>query len=760
MSFDYTELQSDGDEQQARDLSLRHTQPPTQVPGYDLTRFLGAGAYGEVWIGLDRNTGRQIAIKFYLHRGGVDWSLLSREVEKLVLLSTDRYIVQLLDVGWQSEPPYYVMEFIENGSLEQLIQRDEPRSIDQVVALFREIATGLNHAHAKGILHCDLKPANVLLDRDARPRLADFGQSRLTNEQTPSLGTLFYMAPEQADLEALPDARWDVYALGAILYCLLVGTPPHHNETLLKQIEEAPDLPARLRCYRQWITTRKTPDAHRKVPGVDRALAGIVDRCLQPRSSKRFPNAQSVLDALRTRDQTRARRPLLLLGVLGPLLLLVVMWVFGTAFYDSALTTTDHAVMEKVWQSNRFAAKFVASNVANEIDRYYRAIEQTARNADLHAELTKVVVQLDDELVTLARPNLSDEDKQRTKELFLNDPARRKLQQQIQALYASEIAPLEQRSPPRAVSLFVCGPRGTHLAGAFPNHSTKTIGDNFAYRSYCHGGVRDLQDKDARPMPAQHVQSTSISSPLFSTLNKRWKIAVSTPLFRADDPGQLLGVLVLSVDVGEVVGNRLNVANVDAAQDKDAEITETDLTDFRHHFAMLVDGRNNGFLGMVLDHPMLRERYQPAEGFGEDYSKFRVSPAALDGGDHIVKDPFGETEGGAAAARDWIAASAPVTLQRRKTGTVGFTRDTGLIVFVQEDKDYATRPVRDLGRQLAGKAGLALIGFLSVVGLLWFFVLHLQGRRLWWRRSPLGPGSSIASPTPAHPRSTVAGKTP
>ena len=180
MSSDYTELQSGDDEQQARELSLRHTRPPTQVPGYDLTRFLGSGAYGEVWIGLDRNTGRQIAVKFYQHRGGVDWSLLSREVEKLVLLSADRYIVQLLDVGWQADPPYYVMEFIENGSLEQLIQRDEPRSVEQIVELFREIATGLNHAHAKGILHCDLKPANVLLDQDARPRLADFGQSRLT----------------------------------------------------------------------------------------------------------------------------------------------------------------------------------------------------------------------------------------------------------------------------------------------------------------------------------------------------------------------------------------------------------------------------------------------------------------------------------------------------------------------------------------------------------------------------------------------------
>ena len=90
--------------------------------------------------------------------------------------------------------------------------------------MFREIAVGLMHAHGKGIIHCDLKPANVLLDQDGHPRLADFGQSRLSHEQGAALGTLFYMAPEQADLRAVPNAQWDVYALGAIFYHMLTGS--------------------------------------------------------------------------------------------------------------------------------------------------------------------------------------------------------------------------------------------------------------------------------------------------------------------------------------------------------------------------------------------------------------------------------------------------------------------------------------------------------------------------------------------------------
>src|SRR4029077_5166986 len=144
-----------------------------------------------------------------------------------------------LEVGWNATPPFYVMEYMERGSLEERLEQGLP-SVAEAVVLVRDIAKGLVHAHAKGILHCDLKPANILLDQDGKPRLADFGQSRLSNEQTPALGTLFYMAPEQADAKALPDARWDVYALGAIFYAMLTGPPPHRHERVVTEIESAP----------------------------------------------------------------------------------------------------------------------------------------------------------------------------------------------------------------------------------------------------------------------------------------------------------------------------------------------------------------------------------------------------------------------------------------------------------------------------------------------------------------------------------------
>jgi hypothetical protein len=719
MSWDATVPQSGDEERRARELSLRHTRPPTEVPGYDLTRFLGSGAFGEVWIGLDRNTGRQVAVKFYRHRGGVDWAMLSREVEKLVLLSADRYVVQLLDVGWESDPPYYVMEYIEHGSLEQSIQRNDARTVDQTVALFREIVIGLNHAHAKGILHCDLKPANVLLDQDAQPRLADFGQSRLTHEQTPSLGTLFYMAPEQADVKSVPDARWDVYALGAILYCMLVGRPPHLSDALLQRIAAAGDLPNRLKVYRQWIAQARPPDEHRRVSGVDRALAAIVERCLAPRPSKRFVNVQEVLDALRARDQARARRPLLLLGVLGPLLLLAVMSYGGWVAYRTALLESDKAVTQKVLQTNAFAAKFVAASVATEVERYYRAIEQVARDGELRQAIVDTVQQLAPLLSELADPHRPETDLQPQRRQFEREPVRQQLQQKIDALMTAPHLPT-------VASWFVCDARGTHLAGQFNQKLTSTVGVNFAYRTYCYGGLRDLDDRAARPMPAQHVRRTSLSAPLFSSTSDRWKIAVSTPLYQNAEAGELLGVLVLTVDVG----NFMTFDSTDA------------------QFAVLVDGRDNGYQGMILDHPLLTQIYQAGAGLASEFSKYRVTLPLRPEDNPVYVDPLGAAPGGDTYRREWIAASEPVNIQSREGEQAAAAVDTGLVVLVQEDKALATRPVQQLGHKLAGKGLRAMAGFLFVVGLLWYVVFRVQGGRRWWKPQRQGTGSSLATPTP------------
>src|SRR5262249_22801388 len=157
-----------------------------------------------------------------------------------------------LAVGWEADPPYYVMEYLQNGSLSRVLHAG-PLAPGEAVRIAGAVAQALVHAHAHGILHCDVKPANVLLDGDFSPRLADFGQSRLSHEQTPALGTLFYMAPEQADLEATPDPRWDVYALGALLYHMLCGEPPFRTPDNERSIGEAGTLEEKLTAYRRLV---------------------------------------------------------------------------------------------------------------------------------------------------------------------------------------------------------------------------------------------------------------------------------------------------------------------------------------------------------------------------------------------------------------------------------------------------------------------------------------------------------------------------
>ncbi len=379
MDLDRTQVQSPADRVKAQDLSLRKTQPPAKVPGYDPERLLGEGAYGEVWVATERNTGRKVAVKFYTHRGGMDWSLLKREVEKLAFLSADRYVIQLIEVGWDSDPPYYVMEYLGHGSLEERLNEQGALPTDEAIGLFREVATGLMHAHGKGVLHCDLKPANVLLDQDSRPRLCDFGQARLSDDQTPSLGTLFYMAPEQANLkQAVPDARWDVYALGAVFYCMLTGEPPYRSDDNVKRLESANTLEERLTAYRQTLENAPKPAEHRKVGGVNRFLADIIDRCLATQPGRRYANVQALLTDLDEWQRRWTRRPVLILGTVVPLVLLGLMAIFGWKAFDSTMNLAAEGLTLRTNELHQLAATYAAPAVEAKIHKRWGALNSAA----------------------------------------------------------------------------------------------------------------------------------------------------------------------------------------------------------------------------------------------------------------------------------------------------------------------------------------------------------------------------------------------
>lgn len=729
-----TFLQGDDEQLAAQEQSLRGRQPPTSVPGYDAERFLGAGAYGEVWLAVDRNTRRKVAIKFYAHRGGLDWSLLSREVEKLAFLFADRRVVQLLAVGWDSDPPYYVMEFLEDGSLEDRLQRG-PMPVAEALEVFREVCLGLMHSHAKGVLHCDLKPANVLLGRDGKPRIADFGQSRLSHEQSPALGTLYYMAPEQADLNAVPTVAWDVYALGALLYRMLVGQPPHRSATLASQVERAGALEQRLAGYRKAIEASKPPQAHRAVAGVDRNLAEIIERCLDPDPKRRFPNVQSVLDALEQRRIRRARRPLLVMGAVGPALLLGVMTLFAWNGFRVAMDDSRQAVLERASESNRFAAQFVAEAVARQIDHRYRTLEQIADDEPLRRYLDEA-----------------------RREGRFGGTAQSKLEVRLEEL-------LRSYKPERDGEIwFLCDAAGVQLVRVPKDNNT--IGRNFAFRDYFHGGGADLppDTPGLKPVAAPYQSIVFVGKS-----SRRRQVAFSAPVRGpGPDPQQapVLGVLATTVELGSFAELR---SGKQSGNDQ---------------LAMLVDVRpdEDGKAGSVLEHPHLNKllkspeyRQEPPKLYVNDTQAARLQRLIdLQKQQRSIQEQLDEAEEAATAANPgdtksweeklsqtsdrlaqegfdddytdpvggeydahWLAALEPVVLEDATHGS----RDTGWVVIIQERYESVIRPIYDLGSQLVRRALLALGVVLGVVTALWGFVIALVSdnsrlaRLLKWRRS-------------------------
>jgi hypothetical protein len=704
---------------------LQRATPPTEVPGYEAQRLLGVGAYGEVWVGADKNTGRRVAIKFYAHRRGVDWSLLSREVEKLVFLSADRYVVQLLDVGWNADPPYYIMEYIERGSLEDLLREQGALPVGEAVELFREIALGLSHAHGKGVLHCDLKPANILLDNDRRPRLADFGQSRLTTEQRPALGTLFYMAPEQADLEAVPDVRWDVYALGAILYCLLVGEPPHRSEDSVSQLETARDLTDRLARYRQVIRSSPLPREHRRVPGVDKSLADIVDRCLAPHPRDRFDNVQAVLDALDARQAVRARRPLLVLGLAAPLLLCLVMAIFGFYSYEQIQYEAEKMALEQALENNRATARLAGEKVHNEITRYFNLIE---READRPALRNLMLEVLDGQaLAEVKNDAMTQEERPAVTKNFIDDPERQSLNAYVEGRIKHYVARAEaNEQSPKFSSFLVLDNQGTNLAAAYDEKETITqsIGANWAFRTYFHGRKNDLP-RGVRPEDAEPTKKTVLSGVFQSTSTKRWKVAFSTPILaESGNPDTQIGVLSFTMNLKDLAF----VRTADVSPDR---------------FPVLVDGRGGEAQGTILQHPFFDQLLPTSPRLPDRITEQRIAFDAdgnLSTADYI--DPFQEEPEAVGLNRHWLAAAARVP----GFGD-GAPDDSGLIVLFQEDKARVIAPVKNISEAML-RLGAGAIGVIAVVSVgMWLLAVGpLRGPRL--RPSSRAVGGDSSSPPP------------
>jgi hypothetical protein len=207
-------------------------------------------------------------------------------------------VVPIYDTGEIDGRPYFTMALVDGPNLRGYAEARGVIPIPEVVSLFAQTVDGVAHAHRHGIIHRDLKPANVLVDRDGRPRVTDFGLAKRAAADThltatgQVVGTPSYMAPEQARDSKDVGPPADVYGLGAILYFLLAGRPPFHSDSLtdllIKVVSDAPVPPSRVRA--------DVPDD----------LEAVCLRCLAKQPAARYADAAELAAALAPiRDQYR-----------------------------------------------------------------------------------------------------------------------------------------------------------------------------------------------------------------------------------------------------------------------------------------------------------------------------------------------------------------------------------------------------------------------------------------------------------------------
>src|SRR6186997_3030958 len=220
---------------------------------YRLERKLGSGGMADVWLAEDQELGRHVAVKILHERYANDEQFVERfrrEATHAAGLSHPN-IVSIYDRGVAGGSYYIVMEYIEGRTLKELIVTRGPCPVPVAISYTRQILAALRYAHKNGIIHRDIKPHNVLVDREGRVKVADFGIARAgASEMTEAgsiVGTAQYLSPEQAR-GAPVDESSDLYSTGIVLYELLTGTVPFTGETpveiAMKHLSQTPEAPS------------------------------------------------------------------------------------------------------------------------------------------------------------------------------------------------------------------------------------------------------------------------------------------------------------------------------------------------------------------------------------------------------------------------------------------------------------------------------------------------------------------------------------
>ena len=257
---------------------------------YQIVSEIGRGGMATVYRGEQTSLGRPVAIKVLHHEFSSDPSLRSRFQREAYAIAQLAHpnILPVYDFGQDpaTGTVYFVTQYVDGGTL--AAQMGSPMPPEQATRIAAQIARALDCAHSRGVVHRDVKPANVLMTRDGHPLLTDFGiakllaETRLTRTGT-SMGTPAYMSPEQAQGKPV-DHRADIYALGIVLYEMLTGRLPFESDTPVSLLH--------------LHVTQEPPPLRERAPQVSKSLDRIVMRALAKDPEDRFATAGELAEAL------------------------------------------------------------------------------------------------------------------------------------------------------------------------------------------------------------------------------------------------------------------------------------------------------------------------------------------------------------------------------------------------------------------------------------------------------------------------------
>ena len=259
---------------------------PTQIGRYKVVDELGRGGFARVYRAFDPSVGRPVAIKILTERGK---DVLTRFQNEATVAGNLRHenIVTVYEFGEFEGQPYLAMEYLEGEDLQHTIKSRKPLTILEKCRIMSQVASGLDCAHRAGVVHRDVKPSNIMVQRAGVVKIMDFGIARITRDAEATrltqegylLGTLIYMAPEQfAGLEI--DALCDIFAYGAVYYELITGRHPF----------EAPD--SRALMYK--ISFEDPPPIRDFVPDCPPALEAVIARILHKDRELRYQSLKDV----------------------------------------------------------------------------------------------------------------------------------------------------------------------------------------------------------------------------------------------------------------------------------------------------------------------------------------------------------------------------------------------------------------------------------------------------------------------------------